>query len=655
MIGVILAICLGIAAIQLQQNNSYEQTVAAAESLGEVLGVTECSDEDGRFYIVDSSAFGGCRLTVADGKVLSVSKGENGITVMKEQTDFYGNKVNLPIEYYETVEGATYLLSDFTKNAYSYYYTEQSGAANIMPYMSADGIFTDAMAVSVYDIIMRAYDFYADEANIGVSWKGINGGNDDIAYNASENNEVELLIYNHFGNQYENANCGYDPESGYAIMYVGDGRKDGVIYNQGKAVDVIAHEYQHAITQFASIGGNGIEYLNDAGAISEAVSDIFGALIEGHELSDDRFWMVGEEAVPGNEPGLRSIASPMAGYVYHISDKMPLCHELHDHNMAYCDSGNTHGNCTILTHAQYRMWQCDPEFFTRENIGKLWFATLRNLGYRPDFDDFTEAMLKATDDLNFPASAKATVRNCLFERGLIEGENVHTLTFIDENGFLVDKISVEHGGDAIAPVLPDEMDGDMLNAFMGWDGDTTNVTEDRSLRAVYKLTSPTHSVTFKCDDKVISQVEVEHRGEATAPSEPFKASDETYKYVFTGWDAEFDNVLDDIEVNAVFDKIYITYHLTFFDGETLIDQRQGHYGETIDSLATPPSKTGYDFVGWKDGDNVVDKVTIGGNAALFAVWRLSAWVYCLIAVGGAAVIACVVVIALILVKKRKRQ
>ena len=64
----------------------------------------------------------------------------------------------------------------------------------------------------------------------------------------------------------------------------------------------------------------------------------------------------------------------------------------------------------------------------------------------------------------------------------------HTVTFIGEDGKLLRRETVAHGGTATAPDLSGEL------YFRGWNGDCENVTEDRVIVAKY---NKTYSVTYK--------------------------------------------------------------------------------------------------------------------------------------------------------------
>ena len=109
------------------------------------------------------------------------------------------------------------------------------------------------------------------------------------------------------------------------------------------ALDVVAHELTHGVTDFSS----GLIYLNESGALNEAFSDIVAAGVEfmfqqqgtGLMTAD---YMVGEDVItPG---GIRSMAEPQAyGDPDHYSNRF----------LGTSDNGGVHTNSGIANQAFY--------------------------------------------------------------------------------------------------------------------------------------------------------------------------------------------------------------------------------------------------------------------------------------------------------------
>ena len=88
--------------------------------------------------------------------------------------------------------------------------------------------------------------------------------------------------------------------------------------------------------------------------------------------------------------------------------------------------------------------------------------------------------------------------------------------------------------------------------FLGWKGEYSNVTSDRTIEAQFKRN--TYKITF-CDkdDKVIKSESVLFEDSATAPEPP-----EAEKgYVFAGWDSEdYKNVQGNATIKATYENVF---------------------------------------------------------------------------------------------------
>lgn len=67
------------------------------------------------------------------------------------------------------------------------------------------------------------------------------------------------------------------------------------------AQDVLAHEFQHGVTQYAVGGSEGLEYRDESGALNESLSDIFAAALDSND------WDMGEDTSIG---AIRSLENP---------------------------------------------------------------------------------------------------------------------------------------------------------------------------------------------------------------------------------------------------------------------------------------------------------------------------------------------------------
>lgn len=482
--------------------------------------------EEGMQYIVSA----------VDGEILRSFPIDRKNSILMRQKDADGNDVSVDIEY----DGRTYLLSDYTRNIFT---LNANNSIDYAEYYENDtGIF-DPIAVSAYANVIKAYDFYADEKNIGVSLRGVNGGNDDIWGNFMERSEeIPIMIVVHYGDQYENAHCGYDPYSGSVFMLIGDGKIDGELYQPARALDVIAHEYQHAVTVFAA----DLTYMNDSGALDEAFSDVFGMLVEGHDPSEEEFWIIGENAV-ANGAEIRSVKGGTAGYRYSVKDKIPNCELNHDH--IYCDYGGAHYNSTIISHVQYLLSQARPDFFTREKIGQLWYSTLCGLGSEATFDDFAEQFYQSAVNLGFEDEICQLIQDCLEESGLITR---YAVKFVDYDDSIIYETRVLSGESVDYPEMPQQKQTPQyILEFTGWSNVPENITQDMTIRAQYKFIQRKYTVTFyDMDGNILTQKDHAYGDKINPPSfsemqSPYLSED----YIFDGWylDENFSKPMSDFD------------------------------------------------------------------------------------------------------------
>jgi len=121
----------------------------------------------------------------------------------------------------------------------------------------------------------------------------------------------------------------------------------------------------------------------------------------------------------------------------------------------------------------------------------------------------------------------------------------YKVTFEDYDGTVIKTETVLTGYDATPPANTSREGWQLI----GWDGDYTNVTEDRKLTAQYEQLI--HTVTFfNWNDDVLGLQTVTHGNDATAPIEPMRSG-----YDFTGWDIDFKNVKSNLYVTALFTEI----------------------------------------------------------------------------------------------------
>ena len=130
--------------------------------------------------------------------------------------------------------------------------------------------------------------------------------------------------------------------NGVQILY-GDGQD---YFSSVTSLDVAAHEFTHAVTDFSA----DLIYQGESGALNESISDIFGATIEFYATPSKANWLIGEECyTPGtsgdalrymNNPNLGGQPDTYLGTNWYIGSN---------------DNGGVHTNSGVLNYAFYLM------------------------------------------------------------------------------------------------------------------------------------------------------------------------------------------------------------------------------------------------------------------------------------------------------------
>lgn len=205
--------------------------------------------------------------------------------------------------------------------------------------------------------------------------------------NSIDGNGLPLDATVHFGHLYDNAF--WDGRQ----MVFGDG--DGQVFNRFTAsLSVIGHELAHGVTQYSA----GLAYRNQAGALNESLSDVFGALVEQYvrqQSAAEASWLIGEGLFTGQVQGtaLRSMKAPGTAYDDDVLGKDPQPDSMDGYVHTSADNGGVHLNsgipnrafCVVATTLGGNAWEAP---------GHIWYDTLTG-GSLPAAATFS-AFAKAT-------------------------------------------------------------------------------------------------------------------------------------------------------------------------------------------------------------------------------------------------------------------
>lgn len=175
------------------------------------------------------------------------------------------------------------------------------------------------------------------------------------------------LYYNDGYDSGENALGG--KVDGYGVISMGT--VTGV-----NCIDAIAHEYTHFVSR-ELVGWVG---KSENGALNEAISDIFGEILESSVSGNEINWMMDK---------YRNIAQPNAlnnPHFYKGNNWGDTSNPTKDN-----DQGYVHNNSTVISHAAYLMWNgidgINSKKISTDDLAKLWYRTMLMMPSDCNFSD----------------------------------------------------------------------------------------------------------------------------------------------------------------------------------------------------------------------------------------------------------------------------
>ncbi|MFT4248760.1 MAG: M4 family metallopeptidase [Pseudomonas sp.] len=222
--------------------------------------------------------------------------------------------------------------------------------------------------------------------------------------NSIDDRGLPLVGSVHYEHDYDNAFWNGEQ------MVFGDG--DGKVFNRFTiALDVVGHELTHGVTEHSA----NLAYQDQAGALNESVSDVFGALIKQHangQSADQADWIIGEGLLASgiNGVGLRSMKAPGTAYDDPLLGKDPQPATMDGYVRTQDDNGGVHYNSGIPNHAFY-LAAVAIGGAAWDKAGRIWYRALTGgqLAAEADFAAFAAltAQVAAADYGAGSAEARA--------------------------------------------------------------------------------------------------------------------------------------------------------------------------------------------------------------------------------------------------------
>lgn len=204
---------------------------------------------------------------------------------------------------------------------------------------------------------------------------------------------------------------------------------------------------------------------------------------------------------------------------------------------------------------------------------------------------------------------KTVAENCV---GDAEYTAVYTATYIEYNikfldwdGSLIQTVKYHYGDTITAIADPERVSDETYTyTFLSWNKALGTCTSNASFTAQYESTFINYTVVFKDYDGSVISRKTYHFGDSIViPTNPVRASDDTYSYTFKNWGNISTSCNGNKEYTANYDAIYIDYTVVFknHDGSVISTQTY-HFGDDV-TAPQNPTKTAdntytYTFAGW---------------------------------------------------------
>ncbi|MFF9128440.1 M4 family metallopeptidase [Streptomyces sp. NPDC014889] len=250
-----------------------------------------------------------------------------------------------------------------------------------------DGANTTSGAVDAHVNATKVYEYLKNQ----LGRDGVDGKGGSI-----------YSVVNVANNGKDYANAFWD---GSKMVY---GHMNGVPLSVG--LDVVGHEMTHGVTEHAA----GLVYLNQSGALNEAISDYFGNAMEtadkGIAMSDPTSGLVGEYLCNGTKPlkdcALRDLNDGRSAQ----KDYIPV--------MLDYDNGGVHTNSTIVGGA---LWDMRKNIDTKLADRIIYRAAENYLTPLSGFTDMRNAVTLAAKSMKVSTAGLAAIDKAFDAHGIEQG------------------------------------------------------------------------------------------------------------------------------------------------------------------------------------------------------------------------------------------
>lgn len=371
------------------------------------LWVFRADDRDHLVYRVTTPRIDGSEETAVPVTFIDAQTGEKVFEYNNLQTGTGSSLYSGTVTIDTSNSGGTFYMEDTTRRMGTFNMNstgnENTGTGGTQSrYTGTDDVWNatiERAGVDAHYGAAQTYDYY--QAVHGRN--GINGASGP-GTTTSAVGAIPLVVSRvHFGSsgRYNNA-FWFNNQMSY-----GDG--DGVTFSPLTTIDVAGHEMSHGVTEYTA----NLTYANESGALNEATSDIFGAMVElradGGTVTANT-WLIGEDCYTPGTAGdaLRSMSSP---FTYGDPDHYSIRYT------GTADSGGVHTNSGIANHAFFLMAAGGTNRVSGISVTGIGTSASERIWYRAlttymtastNFAAARTATINAANDLFGASSAQAT-------------------------------------------------------------------------------------------------------------------------------------------------------------------------------------------------------------------------------------------------------
>lgn len=254
---------------------------------------------------------------------------------------------------------------------------------------SRNNTWRDKASVSAMVNLAEAYDYYKE----------------NFGRNSFDNNGAQITASVHFREYFF---MGFDNAfwtSDFQQFVFGDGQYYFKPLSGG--LDVVAHEYTHAVVDYTA----GLIYSGESGALNEAYADIMGNFIEN---KDEPEWLIGEDVIleSSGMNALRSMSNPES-----LEQPSVVGGEYYwDPSDSSYDNGGVHINSGIINHAAFLMWE--NGITDKDKLSKLFYNSLLILNSSANFEDCRIAVITAAKGMKMSEKELEIINNAFDEVGV---------------------------------------------------------------------------------------------------------------------------------------------------------------------------------------------------------------------------------------------